>query len=283
MIKANYTIFRFYLEMMDSFEKFLSEKYPNSSSIEDTKHYQTVIIGKIVLMFHTIELLTKDTLDEVSARCVLRGILDSVTAYCFIYQRPGISDMLFRHYLYALDGWRVYKKSVIAISEENDYKKKEDYACDFVISQIEEKLRSHTYYCKDRTTVETLMQNANWKYESLQNPRSLKYSELYTVVGFNTSSIQYLQGYLSQFVHGLSLSNRSLTDTEQMKRLLYESILIADRFIQAIFQTFNNKGMLTNFLCSNKVLEILMSKEIIFDDLAAFTRALIRKDKTILL
>lgn len=38
-------------------------------------------------MFHSLELLTKDTLDEVSARCVLRGILDCVTTYSFIYQR----------------------------------------------------------------------------------------------------------------------------------------------------------------------------------------------------
>lgn len=109
MVKANNTIFQFYLAMMDFFGKYLSEKYPNSSSIEDTKHYQTIIIERIVQMFHSLELLTKDTLDEVSARCVLRGILDSVTIYSFIYQRTDVDDMLFRHYLYALDGWREYK------------------------------------------------------------------------------------------------------------------------------------------------------------------------------
>lgn len=283
MIKGNETVFRFYLAMMDSFEEFLSDAYPKSNSIEDTKHYQTIIIGKIVRMFHSLEVLVKDTLDEVSARCVLRGILDSVTAYSFIYQRIDVNDMLFRHYLYTLDGWRVYKKSVLTISEENDYKYKEICACDYVIKQIEGKVRSHPYYCNGRTAVEALMHNANWKYDSLQNPRSLKYSELYSAVGFNTSSIQYLQGYLSQFVHGLSLSNRGLADTEQMKRVLYESILIGDRFIQAIFKAFNAKWMLTNFLCSNNVQELFKSKKINFDDLAEFARALVRQDKTILL
>ena len=187
MVKANNTIFQFYLAMMEFFEDYLSEKYSKSCSIEDTKHYQTVIITKIVRMFHSLELLTKDTLDEVSARCVLRGILDSVTTYCFIYQRTDVNDMLFRHYLYALDGWKEYKKSVITISDKNEYKYKEDYACDYVIKQIEEKLKNHTYYTQDRATANLLILNSNWKYESLQNPRSLKYGEMYSVIGFNKS------------------------------------------------------------------------------------------------
>ena len=94
MVKANNTMFQFYLVMMDSFGDFLSEKYLNSSSIEDTKHYQTVIKMKIVRLFHSIELLSKETLDEMSARCVLRGILGSVTTYSFIYQRPDLNDKL---------------------------------------------------------------------------------------------------------------------------------------------------------------------------------------------
>lgn len=269
--------------MMDSFEKILSEKYPNSSSIEDTKHYQTVIIGKVVQMFRTLELLTKDTFDEASARCLLRGILDSVTTYSFIYQRTDADDILFRHYLYALDGWKEYKKSVITISEENEYKYKADSACDFVISQIEEKLRSHPYYCKNRTAVETLILKANWRYESLKNTRVLKYRELYTAVGFNTSSIHYLQGYLSQFVHGLSLSNRPQADNEQMKRVVYESILIADKYIKAICQTFHDKEMMAQILSSDIIQKFQDSKDFKTEDLADFVNAQVKGYKTILI
>ncbi len=283
MIKANYTIFLFYLAMMDYFEKYLSEKYPKSNSIEDTKHYQTVIIGKIVRMFHSLELLTNNTIDEVSARCILRGILDSVTTYCFIYQRTNINDMLFRHYLFALDGWREYKKSVIPISEENEYKYKEDNACDYIIKQIEEKLREHSYYAECSTKAKSLIQNANWKYESLQNTRSLKYGELYSVIGFNDESIEYFKSYLSQFVHGLCLSNKPTADSEQMKRVLHECIPIADKFIQAMNQTFCDKGMIDNFLRSNVIQKFLDSKKFSFDDLAEFAVALVRKDKTILI
>lgn len=283
MVKANNTIFRFYLAMMDFFGEYLSEKYPQSSSIEDTKHYQTVIIMKIVRMFHSLELLTKGTLDEVSARCLLRGILDSVTAYSFVYQREDENDMLFRHYLYALDGWREYKKSVISISEGNEYKDKEDYACDYVIKQIEKKLEEHIYYVQDRATANLLIQNSNWKYESLQNPRSLKYGEMYSTVGFNNKTIEYFQGYLSQFVHGLCLSNKPTADSEQMKRVLHECIPIADKFIQAVSQTFHDKEMVANLISSDIFQNFINSNGFNLDDLSVFANALVRKDKTILI
>lgn len=282
MIKANYTIFQFYLAMMDFFGKYLSEKYQKSASIEDTKHYQTVIIMKIVQMFHSLELLTKNTLDEVSARCILRGILDSVITYSFIYQRADVNNMLFRHYLFALDGWREYKKSVIPISEENEYKYKEDYACDYVIKQIEEKLREHSYYAECSTTIESLIQNANWKYESLQNLRSLKYWEMYAFVGFSSSLIDYFQGYLSQFAHGLCFSNKQ-TSSEILKSVLYESIIIARKFVQTICHTFNDQEMVKQFCDSNIIQSFLNSKDFNIDDLSEFVIALVRKDKTILI
>lgn len=283
MVKANNTIFQLYLAMMDFFGKYLSEKYPQSSSIEDTKHYQTAVITKIVRMFHSIESLTKNTFDEVSARCILRGILDSVTAYSFVYQREDENDMLFRHYLYALDGWREYKKSVITISEENEYKDKEDYACDYVIKQIEERLCNHIYYSQNQTTAKFLIQNSNWKYESLKNPRSLKYGEMYSVIGFNNRSIEYFQGYLSQFVHGLCLSNKPIADSAQMKRVLHECIPIADIFIKSINQTFNDKEMMIGFIGSNTIQFFFNSKDFNLEDLSEFVIALVRKDKTILI
>ena len=82
MIKANPTIFKFYLAIMDSFSEYLSHKY-SDKSLDNPNHYKTIIIQKIIRMFHTLVKLTQETQDEVSARCVLRGILDSVTVYCF--------------------------------------------------------------------------------------------------------------------------------------------------------------------------------------------------------
>lgn len=283
MVKANNTILQFYLAMMDSFGEYLSEKYSISSSIEDTKHYQTVIISKIVQMFHSIELLTKNTLDEVSARCVLRGILDSVTAYSFIYQREGENDMLFRHYLYALDGWREYKKSVITISEGNECNYKQDYACDIIIKQIEDKLRNHIYYTQDSSKAEELIRKANWKYKSFQTISKLSYIEMYKEIKFDTNTSDYYLSYFSQFVHGLCISNKHTASPEQMKRVSCECIPIADKFIQSITQTFYDKEMMNIFIGSDIIQNYLNSKEFVFNDLSEFAIGLVRKDKTILI
>lgn len=282
MIKANDTIFKFYLAMMDAYEEFLSEKYPECNCAEDTKHYQTIIIKKIVRMFHSLELLTKNTLDEVSTRCILRGILDSVTTYCFIYQRKDLEDIMFRHYLYTLDGWREYKRSGIGLSEENEYKKKVEYDCDYVIKQIEEKLQNHPYFFQYGSIVKTIIRNANWKFESLQNPRSLKYGEMYEFVGFNSDLTEYYRGYLSQFAHGLCFSNIS-SNSEIMKTVMYESIVIADKLVQAINQTFRDKEIINHVLYSDTIQKYLNSKDFHSAELGEFVSALVRKDKTLLI
>ncbi len=269
--------------MMDFFGKYLSERYPNSTSIEDTKHYQTIIIEKIVQMFHSLELLTKDTLDEVSARCVLRGILDSVTTYCFIYQRTDEEDVFFRHYLYALDGWRGYEKCVIRITAKTVDKEKSIELCNNITKQLEEKLRQHSYYIQDSSKVETLIQNNNWKYKSFPDTTKLGFGEMYKTIKIEANTSEYYQGYLSQFVHGLCLSNNHIMDSEQMKRVLYESIPIAARFIQAICQTFHDQEMMKHFLISEKIHSFLNSKDFNNDDLTEFVQALVRKDNTTLI
>ena len=128
-----------------------------------------------------------------------------------------------------------------------------------------------------------LIQSSNWKFESLQNPRSLTFGEMYTMVGFHHRSIGYFQGYLSQFAHGLCLSNKPDTASEQMERILHECIPIADRFVQAICQTFSDKEIINHFLCSDIIQKFHASKIFNFDDLADFAIALVRKDKTLLI
>lgn len=282
MINVNDTTFQFYLAMMDSFGEFLSEKYPDSNPKEDTKHYQTIIIKKIVQMFHSLELLTMNTLDEVSARCVLRGILDSVTTYCFIYQKADKDEILFRHHLYALDGCKTFNKSVLGISEMNEYCYNDKSICNHVVEKIKEKLYHHPFYAHDSSVVNKIIKDARWNYESLQNPRSMKYWEMYSLVGFNSSLIEYFQGYLSQFAHGLCFSNKG-ANSEILKVVLYESVVLADKLVRAIYQTFCDKEIMNHFLCSDAIQEFIDSKDFSLDDLAEFARKIVRNDKTILI
>lgn len=278
MIKANETIFNFYLILIDSLEKYLSKKYPKCNSSKDIKCYQTANIQKITKMFHSLELLSRNTLDEVSARCILRGILDNITTYSFIYQRDNEEEVWFRHYLYALDGFKEYTKNVLVLTKQNDLFFKEDSLCYQIIEQTEKKLYHHPFYKQHESAAKKIIKNARWNYESLENPRSLKYREMYALVGFESGVSEYFQSYLSQFVHGMCFSNTS-TNSAKLKAVIYESIVLADKFIQVILQTFHDKEIENHLICPEVIQQYFDSIKI--DDLAEFTRDMVRKEKVL--
>lgn len=265
--------------MMDSFSEYLSHKY-TEISIENPDHFKTIIIRKVVQMFHTLELLANKTQDEVSARCVLRGILDNVTTYCFIYDRDDINDIMFRHYLYAIDGYVCFKNNVVnGIMMVGNGESQFEQQCDEAIRQFKEQLGSHPFSLLENEVASKLTNNANWKYLSLQNPQSVKFRDMYLLIGLNKQLSDYYQGYLSQFVHGLSFSNIPCMNPEQINNVLYESIPLADRMIQAICSTFPKKEMLQRVSRSKIIKKLHKEPDFNADDLFTFVKALIRKDR----
>ena len=283
MIKANPTILKVYLSIMDSFSENLSKKY-TESSIENPDHFKAGVIQKIVQMFHTLAIITKETKDEVSSRCVLRGILDNVTTYCFIYDRDDKNDMMFRHYLYVLDGYICYKNSVLnGIMEKRNSEFPFEQLCDNAMEQISKQIECHPYSRLNNRIIRKIVRNANWKYESLQNPQGLKFRDMYIQIGLNSQLADYYQGYLSQFVHGLSFSNIPFVNQEQIMNVLYESIPLADKLIQSIYKTFPKEEILHEVFRSKTILDLFKEPDYNFDDLFTYVKALIRKDKTILI
>lgn len=282
MIKANPTVFKLYLEMMDSFSEYLSQKY-SESSLDNPDYYKTIIIQKIVRMFHTLDTLVKEYNDEVSARCVLRGILDSVTTYCFIYQREDKDEILFRHYLYLLDGLGAYLKTIVdGILEEGDNKLDFKKYCKSIISEINNKLFSHPYLKSNNSNVVTIIKNTNWKYESLDKPKGLSFCKMYKLLGFDNKTANYYYNIMPQYTHGLCLSNFTNIDSNQLQNVLYESIPLANRMIQGICKTFPYEKMRDVFLQSDSFKKIIMCQGFNHDDLLDYANAIIRKDKMLL-
>lgn len=282
MIKANLTIFRFYLAIMDALSLYLSEKYTDSS-IDNPDYFKTRIVHKIVLMFHTLDKLTQTTQDEVSCRCLLRGILDNVTTYCFIYDRDDKNEVLFRHYLYSIDGYICYKDNVVNGIMEKNSNYPFEQRCNEAINQYKEQLACHPYSVLDNEAIKKLINNANWKYESLQKTDGLRFRDMYLKIGLNKQLAEYYQSYLSQFVHGLSFSNIPCVSPEQIKNVLYESIPLADRMIQAMCRTFPIEEMKQCISSAKTVKKIFKDPDLNVDDLFIFVKALVENDKTLLM
>lgn len=282
MINVNMTVFHFYLAMIDFFSDFLSQKYPDSS-LDDTKHFETVIIAKIKRMFHSLELLSNGFDDEISARSILRTILDSVATYSFIYGRSDTKEKMFRHYLYALDGYRVYRDAVVLGVMENRNRQSFEHVCNSIINQIEEKLYNHVYSHKPNLVVSRIIKEADWKYVSLSNNDKYGFIDLYKMMGIEDITANYFQQFLSQFSHGLCLSNYYTSDAERLNRVLLESIIVADKMIKAVCNSFPYKIMLSSFLKSTSVSKLLNSPEFKIDELAEYVKSLMEKEDRILI
>ncbi len=268
--------------MMDSFSEYLFQKY-SEVTLDNPNHFKTIIIQKVVRMFHTFNSLVKESQDEVSIRCVLRGLLDNVIVYSFIYEREDEEDVLFRHYLYALDGFESYKKHVIVLLEKGNNTITNDSVCDEIIYQIERKLYSHPYMNLNKKVIENIINNNNWKYESIKHPKSLSYLDMYIHVGFEGKLANYYQCYSSQFSHGLCISNHLCVDNEMMKMVLFESIPIEDRMVRAILNTFPKNELTIHFLSSKQHTELLNDPNIDYDEIIEFVNAIVKGDRELII
>lgn len=277
MITANLTVFMFYLTMLDSFSEYLSQMYVESS-LDSLNHYKTIILQRVVRMFHTLKSLVNDGNDEVSARCVLRGILDSVTTYCFIYERPNMDEVLFRHYLYALDGFNSYKNSRVVFSNTHEI----EPLLNSSIEHILFKLHNLPFYLQNRPIAERILNNKNWKFDSLEETKGLSFKEMYKRVGFQDDWATYYQEYLSQYAHGLCFSNRNHSSSEQVKHVLYESIPIANRLIRSINKTFPDSPIKMEE-CLPAIKKMVNSHEFNFEDCEVILSAMQEGNTTILI
>lgn len=242
MVKADLSTFKLALEFLEVLSNYLSNKYTECKD-NSTEHYQTIIIQKIVRMFKTLESLTLEVKDETSARCVLRGILDNVAIYCFIYSiKKDIDEKMFRHYLYNLDGFQSLKIVSNCYLEEGIDKAKTLYEFDEIIEQIKEKLNAHPYVQSKNEKIEKIINDAKWNYKSLQEPKSLSYKDIYINIGLDEKNATYYQQYLSQFSHGLCLSNKS--NFVDDKKVLLESVPLAFIMIKTIMQVFPEEKLL---------------------------------------
>ena len=101
---------------------------------------------------------------------------------------------------------------------------------------------------------------------------------MYKHIILDTKLICYYQEILSQHTHGLCLSNITNLDSEQLQKVLYESIPLADRMMQGICCTFPQKEMLKHFQNSEFYNAIEKYEGFDQDDLMEYVKAIIKKD-----
>lgn len=199
------------------------QKIYKSPYISDLNSYILFAIRKMLDSWQSIHLLCEDRIDVSSLVTLSRMIVDNYTILHFIHiNSKTIEERELRHYLYVLDGVENRIKELRKFpSLTFDLNYIEQTEIDQLAQQIETTMQSDLK-AKDQllkkirnnplcnVDMENIIQRRNWKYKKLNNTikgNRFSWLELYQQAGIKNSVSQFISGYMSEFVHGLCMSN----------------------------------------------------------------------------
>ena len=160
--------------------------------------------------------------DYVSANCLLRMLGDCVAVFRLIYMEPDKDLLILRHCLYVIDGC---ERNLEVLPEKNineDCLSEEELAASNKATQInrahrqrmireaQEMLEASPLKQKDKAAFDRIVEDRNWKFKKFEDynkkrNNQYQWKELYELIdcckGFD------LLSYISQYAHGLSMSN----------------------------------------------------------------------------
>lgn len=226
------------------------------------KSFDTML--KVVEMHH----------DHVSAKCLLRMLVDCMAVFRLVYLEPDEDQRLLRHALYVIDGC---EKNLEILPEALDisegalpeielqyYNQKIQGDRDHrnrLINEAKKILTNSPLKKKDENAFEKIVKDRNWKFKNFdESTKSYSWTELYKMI--DPAGIQNPFSFLSQYAHGLSMSNLVITNKNADRNgLLLEGIGLLETMIDymlmffkeeqfAIFQVFLEPDMQNKlFLC----------------------------------
>lgn len=199
----------------------LSYRY-SSNAIDNIKGYIVTFLSRLTKSLHTLIYIIEERKDYVVANSIIRMLADNVATLQLIYGSNDINELFFRHYLYVLDGcktrFNVLPKSInknekITESEYNALKNQIEEArnnCKEAMDTIHNILKEHPYHKIHPEAFSRIEADKNWKYKELSTKEKKKneysWKDMYLLLDEKKSMASFFS-YLSQYVHGLSISN----------------------------------------------------------------------------
>jgi len=206
------------------------------------KSFDTML--KVVEMHH----------DHVSAKCLLRMLVDCMAVFRLVYLEPDEDQRLLRHAIYVIDGCEKNLEilpEALDISEgalpeielqyynqkiqgDRDHRKR-------LINEAKEILTNSPLKKKDEKAFEKIVKNRNWKFKSFDvSTKSYSWTELYNMI--DRAGKQNPFSFLSQYAHGLSMSNLVITNKNADRNgLLIEGIGLLETMIDYILMFFKEE------------------------------------------
>ena len=215
------------------------------ASVQYLKGYVAHFCYLRLKSFDTLIKVVVEHKDYVSANCILRMLGDSVAVFRLIYGEKDKDLLLLRHALYVIDGCE-RNMATLPLDEENDGSLPDD---EFETSQkkiqfnrehrqrlmreAQEILNQSTLPQRDKATFDKIVEERNWKFKEFtfykkKGSNQYKWQELYDLI--DECKYYDLLSYISQYVHGLSMSNLVIQmDENNMNGIVAEAVGLIDR------------------------------------------------------
>lgn len=269
-MKSLSSVFKLYLFILEAYVDVVEELY-HSHFVNDIKSYQSIILRRIVNSLKTLDRMLVVSNDPISAYGLLRTIADSICVYCFIYENDNNQEIEFRHYLYLLDGCSQFvndfpqvliNNELIDKTEEdkhnNEYNQEETNLIDFqrnLLDYIHNTIIAQTF----RRESSIIINRCDWKYRKVSNytkTESFNWRDLYEKAGCDAIMVNFLSSFLSQYVHGLFLSNTKNPNSAVHYSIILDCTISLEKMlklaIESCFKEDNIQKLMLNHINLDK-------------------------------
>lgn len=233
------------------------KRYP-IASVKDLKGYVAHACYIRLKSFDTFLKVVVEHRDYVTANCIMRMLGDSVAVFRLIYMEPNESLRLLRHSLYVIDGCErnlmVLPKTTpnhgLPEKELIENNKQIDYNIEHrkrLMREAQEILDFLPLKRLNDKAFNTIVKDRNWKFKEFKDYNKIsnnqyKWKELYEQIDYCD---QYdLLSYMSQFAHGLSMSNLVINlNSQNCDSVIGEALGLLDRMYVYVMEFFSTDAL----------------------------------------
>lgn len=226
-ITINRFLYSFYMYM--NTVKRITSLY-RYASVNELKGYVAHFCYLRLRSFDTFIKVVLEHKDYVSADCLLRMLGDCVAVFRLIYMEPDKDLLIMRHCLYVIDGC---ERNLEVLPEKNvneDCLSEEELAASNKSTQInrahrqrmireaQEMLEASPLKQINKAVFDKIVEDRNWKFKEFKDYKKkgsnqYKWRELYELI--DCCKDFDILSYISQYAHGLSMSNLVIELDEQ--------------------------------------------------------------------
>ena len=276
MFGPNASVFDSY-KYMQTFLELITRNLPNRYpivAIDNIDAVEAAIILKLIKNLSSFYDLCHTNANYNAASILCRAIVDGVAVLKLIYMNTDEEEREYRHFLYVLDGVRERAKLLEMDVRYNGHISLEEFKAleeqinnakkntNTTISFCESKLSQHPYSAL-HPFHELVVKNAIWQFKKVGQTSNkcvpkYQWKEMYLLLDNREEIVSMYSNFLSQFVHGLSISNLlNFEEFENFECLLTIGVCLQGIIVNELMSRYNDNRELYDGFTSNDMVTLL--------------------------